>query len=317
MPERIKKIELAKRSITKNIKIFRCPVCSEQMLLKGNSLLCLNKHCFDLSRKGYLNLLMHSISSKYDRQMLNSRKIIAQQGFFQALIERIGDLVIREIKEKKTETIVRILDAGCGEGSNLVSLLSYLSSKSNLEFIGIGLDISREGIHIASTNYPGNIWLVADLANCPFNDQQFDILINILSPANYREFKRILKDPGLFIKVLPGSNYLQEIRKVFYKKKEKREYSNKEVIALMEKNFNIISKDQLIYKKEIDQDNLIPLLEMTPLSWSIDKDNINQKRFLEIKEITADFTIICGNKPLRKQSINIIDFMIKLIFGSL
>jgi len=299
MPEHIKKIELAKRFIAENIKIFRCPVCSEQMLLKGNSLLCLNKHCFDLSRKGYLNLLMHSISSKYDRQMLNSRKIITQQGFFQAFIERIGDIIIREIKEKKTKTTVRILDAGCGEGSNLVSLLSYLSSKSNLKFIGIGLDISREGIHIASISYPGNIWLVADLANCPFNDQQFDIIINILSPANYAEFKRILKDSGLFIKVLPGSNYLQEIRKIFYTKKEKREYSNEGVIALLERNFNIISKDHLMYKKDIDQDNQITLLEMTPLSWNINKQDIKQKQHLEMKQITVDLTIIAAKKQLK------------------
>ncbi|MDD3655303.1 MAG: methyltransferase domain-containing protein [Atribacterota bacterium] len=300
MPEHIKKIELAKRFIAENIKIFRCPVCSEQMLLKGNSLLCLNKHCFDLSRKGYLNLLMHSISSKYDRQMLNSRKIITRQGFFQALIERIGDIIIREIKEKKTETIVRILDAGCGEGTNLVSLLSYLSSKSNLKFIGIGLDISREGIHIASVSYPGNIWLVADLANCPLNDQQFDIIINILSPANYAEFKRILKDSELFIKVLPGSSYLQEIRKIFYTKKEKREYSNEEVIALLGKNFNIISQEQLVYKWKLRRDDFIPIIEMTPLSWSINKEDIKQKRHLEMKQITVDLTIVAAKKQIKK-----------------
>ena len=45
---KIKKIEIAKYLITENIKIFKCPICSEDMLLKDNSLICLNNHCFDL-----------------------------------------------------------------------------------------------------------------------------------------------------------------------------------------------------------------------------------------------------------------------------
>jgi 23S rRNA (guanine745-N1)-methyltransferase len=290
----MKKIELAKELIKNNLEIFKCPVCSEPMLLKGSSLICLKGHCFDLANKGYLNLLANPVHSKYGKQMLTSRKIIAQHGFFQPLIEQIGDIMLRKIKNKKEQTKFRILDAGCGEGSNLVSILAYLNSKTPLEFIGIGLDISRDGISIASGSYPGNIWVVANLANCPFIDKQFDIIINILSPANYEEFKRILKDSGLFIKVIPGSGYLQEIRKTFYHQKGKQEYYNEKVIALLEKNFNIISRKQLTYKKELSQDELIPIIEMTPLSWSINKEDIRQKRYLEMREITIDLTIIAG-----------------------
>jgi 23S rRNA (guanine745-N1)-methyltransferase len=290
----MKKIELAKELIESNLEIFQCPVCSEPMLLKVNSLLCLKRHCFDLASKGYLNLLTHSVNSKYDKQMLNSRKLIAQHGFFQPLIEQIGDIMLRKIKNKKEQTKFRILDAGCGEGSNLVSIQAYLDSKTPLECIGIGLDISREGISIASGSYPGNIWVVANLANCPFTDKQFDIIINILSPANYEEFKRILKDSGLLIKVIPGSGYLQEIRKTFYHQKEKQEYYNEKIVTLLEKNFNIVSWKQLTYKKELSQDELIPIIEMTPLFWSIDKEDIRQKRYLEMREITIDLTIIAG-----------------------
>ena len=83
---KIKKIEIAKYLITENIKIFKCPICSEDMLLKDNSLICLNNHCFDLSRKGYINFLINSASSKYDRQMFYSRKYIIENNFFQPLI---------------------------------------------------------------------------------------------------------------------------------------------------------------------------------------------------------------------------------------
>ena len=82
----IKKIEIAKYLITENIKIFKCPICSEDMLLKENSLVCLNNHCFDLSRKGCINFLINPASSKYDRQMFYSRKYIIENNFFQPLI---------------------------------------------------------------------------------------------------------------------------------------------------------------------------------------------------------------------------------------
>ena len=36
---KIKKIEIAKYLITENIKIFKCPICSEDMLLRENSLI--------------------------------------------------------------------------------------------------------------------------------------------------------------------------------------------------------------------------------------------------------------------------------------
>jgi 23S rRNA (guanine745-N1)-methyltransferase len=216
--------------------------------------------------------------------MLYSRKTIAQHGFFQPLIEQIGDIMLRKIKNKKEQTKFRILDAGCGEGSNLVCILAYLSSKTPLEFIGIGLDISRDGISIASASYPGNIWIVADLADCPFFDKQFDIIINILSPANYEEFKRILKDSGLLIKVIPGSGYLQEIRKTFYHQKERQEYCNEKIITLLEKNFNIVSRKRLIYKRELSQDELIPLMEMTPLSWSVNKKDMEDIRKMRYRK---------------------------------
>jgi len=299
----MKKIDLAKELIKNNLEIFKCPVCSEQMLLKGSSLICLKRHCFDLANKGYLNLLTHPVHSRYGKQMLTSRKIIAQHGFFQLPIEQVGDIIIKEIKGKKEQTKFRILDAGCGEGSNLVSILAYLHSKSSFDFIGIGLDISREGISIASGSYPGNIWVVADLTACPFIDKQFDIIINILSPSNYEEFKRILKDSGLLIKVIPGSGYLQEIRKTFYHQKERQEYCNEKIITLLEKSFNIVSWKRLIYKRELSQDELIPLMEMTPLSWSINKkdmEDIRKKRYPEMKQVTIDLTILAGSKIFKR-----------------
>ena len=36
---------------------FICPVCSQQLTVKEKSYICKNRHTFDISSKGYVNLL--------------------------------------------------------------------------------------------------------------------------------------------------------------------------------------------------------------------------------------------------------------------
>ena len=290
-----KKIDLAKNVIKNNIDIFRCPICRQPMSVKDNSLLCLKEHCFDLSKNGYINLLNNPVHSKYDKQMFTARQKISKNGFFQKLIKKIDDIILKEMSGREISRL-KILDAGCGEGSNLTAIAKYLHHHANLEYVGIGLDISKEGIHLAAIEYPSNIWCVADLANIPMKDKQFDFIINILSPANYMEFTRILKDNGLLIKVIPGKHYLREIRKTFYQQKEKQNYSNEEVINLFQRNFRIISQKQLFYQQEIESNNVLPLIKMTPLSWSLKKEDfeIEESKLSEITSITVDLIILVG-----------------------
>ena len=81
--------------------------------------------------------------------------------------------------------------------------------------VGIGIDLAKEGIAAASKAYPGIIWSVADLAAMPFADAQIDAILNILSPANYAEFNRLLKPGGIVVKVVPESGYLTGIARSF------------------------------------------------------------------------------------------------------
>lgn len=290
-----KKLNLAKKAVDDNLNIFQCPICKQQMIIRKNSLLCKNGHCFDFSRNGYINLLKNPINSKYDKDLFSSRRKILQDGFFSRLISRVGKLILEHLYKDLVD--LKILDAGCGEGTNLVNILKYIFEQSNIITVGLGLDISKSGIYIAARDYPGYIWCVADLANSPLNDKQFDFVINILSPANYSEFTRVLKDNGILIKVIPGSLYLQEIRGKFYKK-TKKSYSNEEMINLFQKNFTIINKERLLYLRKIKSNNILPLLEMTPLSWNYTKGNLRIKdpEFLENPTITVDLIILIGKK---------------------
>ncbi|MEH6944579.1 SAM-dependent methyltransferase, partial [Bacillus sp. JJ722] len=80
--------------------------------------------------------------------------------------------------------------------------------------------------------------LIQDLANTPFKAQQFDVILNILSPSNYAEFNRLLKDDGLVIKVVPRADYLIELREALFDPSSKQSYSNAETVELFHANFH-------------------------------------------------------------------------------
>lgn len=287
-------IPLGKMKIKNNIKVFKCPICESSMeIVEYNSLRCKKNHCFDLSKNGYINFLLHNVKTEYNRSMLESRNIICKSGFFTPLTEKISDIItLQQIKRSKK---INILDIGCGEGSHLSQIIENISNGS-ISYEGIGIDISKDGIHIASREYKECIWCVGDLTKNPFKNQSFDIILDVLSPSNYAEFNRILKKNGLLIKVVPGSNYLRELRDAFYNETEKETYSNERVINHFKKNYQLLSTHSLEYKAPIDKANLEHLISMTPLSWKVSQERIQQVLHSDIQEISAEFTILLGQK---------------------
>src|SRR5699024_4119165 len=95
-----------------------------------------------------------------------------------------------------------------GECSHLQKIINECRNKART---GIGLDIAKEGIIMASKNYHNPIWLVGDLANIPLTDQSRHVVLNILSPANYMEFERDLAPEGIIVRIVPRPNYLTEL----------------------------------------------------------------------------------------------------------
>ena len=282
--------------IKQNLDILMCPVCGNKLCRSDlKSIYCQKNHCFDISRRGYVNLLLKPAKSPYDRKMFESRNKLCRSLFFSPVIERISGLIIEEMLAAKSDSM-RILDAGCGEGSHLTQLIARLQGKTNSDFLGVGVDISKEGVQMASRDYPGNIWCIADLAKLPFMAGQFNVVLNILSPANYAEFSRIIADEGLLIKVVPGSDYLKELRSLFYSKTGKHAYSNEKVIKNFRSNFNTLSAETIEYKAVMNQESFGDLINMTPLSWGVSLEKIKKALNLGIHEVTVDLTIVLGKK---------------------
>lgn len=291
---KIKRKSLGACLIAEYQHIFRCPICFNQMkMINSKSLVCSNNHCFDLSKWGYLNFLSSPVKTKYDKKMFEARRAIWKSGFFEPIIEKIGKRISTELKFNSTN--LKILDAGCGEGSNLSGICETINGMTEANLLSVGMDISKEAIYVASRDYRNFIWCVGDIAKCPFT-KQFNVILNILSPSNYSEFQRLLCDDGVVIKVVPNSNHLRELREFFYEQTNKRTYSNIKTVNLFTKNLDLINFEKIQYSLTPDPALIEPLIYMTPLSWGTTVDNLQRVLEMNLSEITLDVSILYGKK---------------------
>lgn len=285
------KKEKSARLVSKFEHVLSCPHCSTPMkVVDLKSLVCLNRHTFDFAKQGYVYMLTSQVNSHYDKELFQARQnVIMESHLYELLHKTISEVIKQHIHELAVEPI-KVLDAGCGEGSHLIHILEQLNSE---RVTGFGLDISKEGIRLAAKKSGEAIWIVGDLANAPFAEESFQVILNILSPANYKEFKRILAPNSLLVKVVPRSNYFKELREALYRNKQKRAYTNDEIVSLYKQHFQLIDMFNLCYTRELTQAELINVVRMSPLAWNLNK-NPMELNSLGVSEITVDLDILVG-----------------------
>ena len=262
---------------------FACPICQENLTLVESSLKCNNRHSFDLAKFGYVNLAPQiKQSANYDKENFQNRQQILEAGFYQAILEAISDLLASS-KNAKT-----ILDIGCGEGFYSRKLQKRHPDKTFYAF-----DISKDSVQIAAKSEPNWAvnWFVGDLARLPIKDASMDILLDIFSPANYGEFRRVLSKDGILIKVIPTKNHLKEIRQKVQDQLTNKDYSNQDIKEHFQEHFTILSSQTASLTKTITADQLQALLSMTPLLFHVDQTKID---WSQLTEITIEAEILVG-----------------------
>lgn len=260
---------------------FLCPICNKSMTISSNykSLLCMNNHCYDLAKQGYVNFL--SQKGNYTENLFRYRKIIFEKGFYKPVVDRIKDIIDSYFIDKN----ITILDVGCGEG--------YYSDSIQKEYNNtiFSFDISKDAINIASKRNKNVIWMISDLNNIPIKNNSVDCILDILTPANYKEFCRVLKKKGYLIKVIPGNNYLFQLRKLASNELKNKEYNNKKVIDYYNDHMKLIRKETLTYTLKLDKEEAIAFANMTPMTMDVNLQNIDLDK---LTEITIDLEILVG-----------------------
>ena len=262
---------------------FACPICQENLTLVETSLKCSNRHSFDLAKFGYVNLTPQiKQSANYDKENFQNRQEILEAGFYQAILDAVSDLLT------SLKTATTILDIGCGEGFYSRKLQESHPDKTFYAF-----DISKDSVQIAAkseANWAVN-WFVGDLARLPIKDASMDILLDIFSPANYGEFRRVLSKDGILIKVIPTENHLKEIRQMVQDLLTKKDYSNQDIKEHFQEHFSIQSRQTASLTKPITAQQRQSLLAMTPLLFHVDQSKID---WSQLTEITIEAEILVG-----------------------
>ena len=262
---------------------FACPICQEALDLVQQSLACPNRHSFDLSKFGYVNLAPQVKASKdYDKENFQNRQLVLENGFYDHILNALSECL------SPLAHPVNILDIGCGEGYYSRSLQERHPDHSFYAF-----DLSKESIQLAAkSDQEWKVkWFVGDLAHLPLLDQSMDLLLDIFSPANYQEFKRVLAPEGRLIKVIPTAAHLQEIRQKVKDHLDQVDYSNKQIIQHFSDHFTIENTIHCQERFELTPALREALLSMTPLLFHVDPAQID---WTDLTQVTISATILIG-----------------------
>lgn len=269
--------------------IYKCPVCSEYLEAEGKSYRCINRHCYDISADGYVNLLpvnmKHSRDPGDTKETTEARRNFLNTGHFSPLSEKLTSLIINYVKENSTRPCV-VLDAGCGEGYYLHMISRDTLIKNSC--LLYGTDISKHGIKKASRRNRDIHFSVGNIYSLPVADKTVNILVNVFAPFNEHEFSRVLADNGIIISVTPGSLHLEGLKKILY---ENQHFHDENISTSGKLGQNHMEK--LSYEIFINNNEAISnLLRMTPYLYKTSREKIDS--VLEnIKELTtkAEFII--------------------------
>ena len=262
---------------------FACPICQEALDLVQQSLACPNRHSFDLSKFGYVNLAPQVKASKdYNKENFQNRQLVLENGFYDHILNALSECL------SPLAHPVNILDIGCGEGYYSRSLQERHPDHSFYAF-----DLSKESIQLAAkSDQEWKVkWFVGDLANLPLLDQSMDLLLDIFSPANYQEFKRVLAPDGRLIKVIPTATHLQEIRQKVKDHLDQVDYSNEQIIQHFSDHFTIENTIHCQERFELTPALREALLSMTPLLFHVYPAQID---WTDLTQVTISATILIG-----------------------
>jgi len=163
---------------------------------------CERAHSFDVARSGYVNLLQpQDRKSKQPGdtpEAVAARRRLHDRGVTVPLLRAIAEMVGVSAGDS-------VLDAGCGDGFYLGSLVAAGSR--------CGVDISIPAVDLAARRYPECEWVVANADRLvPYSDASFSVVMSITARMNSPEFRRVIRADGRLLIAVPAPDDLVELR---------------------------------------------------------------------------------------------------------
>jgi len=281
----------------KTAPFLACPFDGHAMKFSDKMVTCDNNHSFNVSKYGYVNMLTNRKRFHENigdnKEMLLSRERFLGAGYYNFLTEAIKQIIITHLPRKnKPGGISGILEVGSGTAfyiNNLKNSLDKLLPDKN--FFYFGTDISKTAIELSAKRYRDITFIVADTySNLPFKDKSVSVILNIFSPRNNREFKRILKDDGLLMTVIPSKDHLNELINklgllgIEENKKEKVEHA-------LDRSFKKLGDSKYKQKLLLNSNAVMDLVKMGPNYEYINDEMILKIQSINNIEVTTSFNL--------------------------
>ncbi len=268
----------------KQLSIFACPLCGEKLAIDEQVYRCTSGHCFDKAKEGYVNLLpanrQHASAPGDDKDMVKARTAFLDSGRYTPLKEALCALAAKYAGERTA-----LLDAGCGEGYYTEGLSRVIAEKGGRTG---GADLSKAAVKKAAKRCREAEIAVSSVYHLPLADGSVDMVTDCFSPLAKEEYRRVLKDGGHFLYVVPGARHLWEMKEVLYE----QPYEN-EVREEAYEGFRLQETVPLSFGIHLEKtEEIMALFRMTPYAWKTPKEGV--ERLAEQIELglTAEFRIL-------------------------
>ena len=247
---------------------------------------CENGHCFDIAKRGYVNLLCSQQSKLKrhgdDKRMLQARRAFLDSGAYAVLRDALTTTVYLEVERNGI-----LLDAGCGEGYYTAHIAEHCP-----QLTVCGIDISKDALHMAATRHDRMELSVASAFALPVADASLDGIVSVFAPCADAEFARTLKAGGTLIRVIPTEQHLFGLKAAIYDVPRPNKPERIDIDGFI-----------LRHRQDLEQtltltssDDIRHLFEMTPYFYKTGQDD--QERLLSRQTLTTQiaFAILTYQK---------------------
>lgn len=272
------------------MSLFICPICGNNLERGERSYTCPSGHSYDIAAEGYVHLLpankKHSKLPGDDKNMVRARSRFLSDGYYEPLRKAIVELVLSLSSEKPA-----ILDSGCGEGYYTEGIFNALKSAEKSPLV-TGIDISKEAVRLAAKRVKDCEFAVASAYCLPLGFESTDFVLNCFSPLCGSEFRRVLKEGGYFIYVVPAPRHLWELKRAIYD----TPYENERSIAEYE-GFELVKTVTVVERISIaDRQAIADLFTMTPYFWKTPQEGASRLLRLDCLETEISFDVYVYQK---------------------
>ena len=279
-------------AVSRAAQSLRCPICHAAMEKREGSLVCLpaeegkKRHCFDISKRGYVNLDLSHSGGGDGKELVQARTTFLSTGAYENISDAVNDLLRRY-----ADPLGLVVDAGCGEG--------YYTCRMAEALLGttvIGLDLSKAAIDHASRVPSQNpaAFIVGGIFDLPLKDGCASAITNIFAPCAEEEFLRVLRPGGVLILAGAGKDHLMGLKRAVYE----TPYENA-ARADLPVQMTLLDTVQVKYDFTLSApEEIQALFTMTPYYYRTSREDMEKLRALTTLTTEAEVTLYVYQKPI-------------------